>query len=193
MKKHNDYQREIEVRAELTDEEKVIYGKAIVFNERTVLFMQDGVDYGEIIDRNALDEADISDVFVKYNHNDGQMVVARSKNGSLKFDIRDDGVYVEIRPANTTAGNDTYELVRTGILTKMSFGFTISDQSYDSNTRTWTVRKIKKLYEVSAVPNPAYDGTTLYARRANELEDSRAKLEDLKRRAMAVYIKTKIN
>lgn len=193
IKKHNDYQHEIEVRAELNNDEKVIYGKAIVFNERTVLFTQEGLDYGEIIDRNALDEADISDVYVKYNHNDGTMVVARSKNGSLKFEIRDDGVYVEIRPANTTAGNDMYELVRTGILTKMSFGFTISEQSYDSNTRTWTVLKIKKLYEVSAVPNPAYDGTTLYARRANELEDSRAKLEDLKRRAMAVYIKTKIN
>ena len=47
--------------------------------------MQDGVDYGEIIDRNALDEADISDVYVKYNHNDGQMVVARSKKRLIEI------------------------------------------------------------------------------------------------------------
>ena len=51
----------------------------------------------------------------------GKWWLLEVKNGSLKFDIRDDGVYVEIRPANTTAGNDMYELVRTGILTKMSF------------------------------------------------------------------------
>jgi len=185
--KHRDYIHLIECRAEeLGDEkEKVIYGKAITYNERTKLFEIEGVSYYEIIDKDALVGADISDVFVKYNHNDGHMVVARTRNGSLN------GLYVEIRLANTTAGNDLYELVRAGIIDKMSFGFTITEQSYNETEHTWTVRKIKKLYEVSAVPNPAYDGTTLYARRAGEVETKRAELENFKVKAMALQIKTK--
>lgn len=195
--RHNDYIHLMECRAEEIgapgeEKEKVIYGKAITYNEKTELFEIDGDKYFEIIDRGALDTADISDVFVKYNHNDGQMVVARTRNGSLKLDNREDGLHVEIRVANTTAGNDLYELVRTGILDKMSFGFTIEEESFNQSERTWTVRKIKKLYEVSAVPNPAYEGTQLYARRAGEVETKRAELENLKSKAIALQIKTKI-
>ena len=192
---HNDYIHVMECRAEELAEtkEKVIYGKAITYNEKTKLFEIEGRSYYEIIDKEALKGADISDVFVKYNHNDGQMVVARSRNGSLILDNKEDGLYVEIRVANTTAGNDLYELVRTGIIDKMSFGFTIEEESYNKDESTWTVRKIKKLYEVSAVPNPAYEGTTLYARRAGEVETKRAELENLKSRALALQIKIKTN
>lgn len=190
----NDYLKMIECRSEETEDgRKVIRGKAIVFDEATKLFTIGGDDFYEIIERSALENADMSDVFVKYNHSDHMMVVARSKNGSLKMDCRDDGLYVEIEPVNTNAGNDLYEMVRTGLIDKMSFGFTIAEESYNELTRTWTVRSIKKLYEVSAVPNPAYEGTSLHARRAEEvesrlasLEEENLRVENLKVRAKAV-------
>jgi len=191
-RQHIDYIHLMEVRAEQKDGKKQIVGKAIVFDEKTKLFSIDGKDYYEIIDRHALDTADMTDVFVKYNHSDGQMVVARTKNGSLIIDIRDDGAWVTFEPANTSAGNDMYELVRTGVLDKMSFGFTIEEESFNETELTWTVRKIKKLYEVSAVPNPAYQGTTLYARRAGEVESRLAEVEAFRRKAEVLYILSKI-
>lgn len=195
IRQHIDYTHVMSVRSEITDGEKVIVGKAIVFNQKTKLFAIEGKDYYEIIDGRALDTADLSDVFVKYNHNDGVMVVARSKvkegPGSLKIDIQPDAAWVTIKPANTTAGNDMYELVRTEVLDKMSFGFTIEEESYNETEHTWTVRKIKKLYEVSAVPNPAYEATTLYARRAGEVESRLAEVESFRRKAEALYILSK--
>ncbi len=186
----NDYLKMIECRSEETDDgKKIIRGKAITFDETTKLFSIGGNDYFEVIERTALDNADMSDVFVKYNHSENVMVVARSKNGSLKLDKRDDGLYVEIEPANTTAGNDLYEMVRTGLIDKMSFGFTIAEESYNEDTRTWTVRSIKKLYEVSAVPNPAYEGTSLHARRADEVESRLADVESSKVEALRLRAK----
>lgn len=175
----NDYMRTItECRGEeLEDGKKIIRGKAICYDEATKLFSMGGNDYFEIIERGALDNADTSDVFVKYNHSDHAKVVARNKNGSLKLENREDGLYVEFEVANTQDGNDLYEMVRTGLIDKMSFGFTIAEESYNTETRTWTVRAIQKLYEVSAVPNPAYEGTSLHARRAGEVESRAAEVE----------------
>lgn len=197
--KHNDYVRVMQVRAldMATDsQDRIIEGKAIVFDEKTKLFTIDGVDYYEIIERNALAEADLRDVFVKYNHSDHQMVVARSKNGTLQIDIRDDGVWVKIRLANTTGGHDLYELVRRGDIDKMSFAFSLDsdkgDEVYDPKTHTWTVKRIRKVWEVSAVPFPAYEATTLYARRAGEVESRLAEVEASQRKATALYILSKI-
>ena len=191
--RHNDYMHFMEVRAaEVEDSaEMIIEGRAIVFNEKTKLFRMGDVDYFEIIDRGALDAADMSDIFVKYNHSEEQMVVARSKNGTLTVDIRDDGAWVTIKLANTTTGRDLYELVRRGDIDKMSFGFTIDEESYNETEHTWTVRKIKKLWEVSAVPFPAYEATTLYARRAGEVESRLAEVESFRRKAEALYILAK--
>lgn len=197
-RKHNDYNFIFEVRAEqMPEEDKILVGKAVPFNEKQKLFEQDGKDYNEIVDRNAFNNADMSDVFIKYNHENGQMVVARSRvksgRGSLKLEIRDDGLWVTFSPANTTAGNDLYELVKSGVLSKLSIGFTIRNQSYDGITRTWTIWEIDKLYEVSAVPNPAYDNTSLFARRSREVEIELEKMEFLKQRAKALELLIKIN
>ena len=54
-------------RAEEKDEYRV-RGTAVVFDTPTVLFEYDGVKYSEVIDRNAFDECDMSDVIFNYNH-----------------------------------------------------------------------------------------------------------------------------
>ena len=152
--------------------EMIIEGKAIVFEQETVLFKYNGVEYKEVIKKGALDNVDSSQCFLKFNHDDNQ-VVARTKNGTLELDIRDDGVYVRAKLANTTAGRDLHELVRTGIVDKMSFAFNQTEESYNEETRTWTIHKIGKLWDVAAVAHPAYEDTDLHARRLEEVEAKR--------------------
>lgn len=179
MFKHNDYRRLMQVRAQELDVEgdgkMIIEGKAVTFDEPTVLFKYDDIEYKEIIARGSFDEADTSQTFLKYNHSDNIMAMARTKNDTLKIDVRDDGVYIVAELANTTAGRDLYELVRRGDIDKMSFAFTIREESYDKEEHTWTVRKIDTLYDVAAVTVPAYENTELFARRFDDAEAHRSK------------------
>lgn len=191
--KHEDYKFIFNVRAEEQSTnneqtEKILIGKAVPFNEKQKLFDVDGLDYFEIIDRHAFDEADMSDIFLKYGHVDAQMVFARSKNETLKYEIRDDGLWLEIHLPNTTNANDLYELVKNGTLDKLSIGFSIAEQGYDEIERTWTVYKIKKLYEVSVVPHPAYENTSLFVKRAKDVEAKLAEMEFSKQKARAIQL-----
>lgn len=173
--RHNDYRHLMQVRAmDLNDDGKMIVrGKAISFDDPTVLFTYEGNDYTEIIEKGALDEADLNSAYLKYNHSSSIMAMARYKNGTLKIDRATGEIEAEL--ANTTSGRDLYELVRSGIIDKMSFAFTIEEESYNKEQRTWKVRKIGKVYDVAAVEVPAYENTDLFARRYGEVEANRRK------------------
>lgn len=178
MFRHNDYRHLMQVRifGETQDEGKMlIEGKAVTFDDPTVLFEYEGIEYKEIIAKGSFNEADLSHAYLKYNHSNNIMAMARYKNGTLKIDVRDDGVYIQAELANTTSGKDLYELVKRGDIDKMSFAFTIREESYDQKEHTWTVRKIDKLYDVAAVEVPAYENTELFARRYDEVEANRRK------------------
>jgi len=187
--KHKDLRREIEFRAlpqSDIDTSMIIEGKAIVYDEKTKLFSYGGNDYFEIIERGSLEGADLKDVFLKYNHTDNIMVMARSKNNTLEISEREDGVYIRATLAQTSAGKDLFELVRRGDIDKMSFAFSTAEEEYDEKERIWKVRKIKKLYDVAAVPVPAYDSTDIYARRKDELENRLLEVESLNLRKKRV-------
>jgi HK97 family phage prohead protease len=174
--RNRDYRHQVlELRALTLEGEStdmVIEGRAIVFDQETVLFKINGNEYKEVIKKGALDNCDSSQCFLKFNHDDNQ-VVARTKNRTLELDIRVDGVYIRAKLANTTAGRDLYELVKSGIVDKMSFAFNQTEESFNEETRTWTVHKIGKLWDVAAVAHPAYQDTDLYARRLEEVETKR--------------------
>jgi hypothetical protein len=179
INRHGNYMREfsgVHARSEGTETapKMIVEGQPIVFNQETILFTYEGIDYKEIIDTAALNNTDISECFLKFNHDDNH-VVARTKNKSLELEIKPEGVGIKAELVNTQAGRDMYELVRTGIIDKMSFAFTIEEESYNKETHTWTVRKIGKLYDVAAVAHPAYEQTEIYARRLGEVEASRKK------------------
>ena len=195
----NDLRREIQFRALGKDEkpeelkdEMIVEGKAITYDEKTKLFSMDGDDYFEIIERGALKETDVSDVFLKYNHSDNFMVLARTRNKTLSIEDREDGVYIRATLANTSEGKDLYELIKRGDVDKMSFAFTEKDGLFDEETRTWTVKNITKLYDVAAVTVPAYENTNIYAVRMNELENRKSELENLIMRKKRLSIKTQI-
>lgn len=200
MTKHNDYKHLVELRAKnLTDQENgklIVEGKAITYDDETVLFRDGEIEYKEIIKRGAFEGADLKDAFFKYNHDDNVMVMARYKNKTLEFEEREDGVYIRAELANTTAGHDLYELIKRGDIDKMSFAFTIKEESYDRETRTWTVAKIDKIYDVAAVPVPAYENTAIYARRFSDVETLKRKdmeLSELHRTEKIKEVKELLN
>lgn len=195
----NDLRREIQFRALGEDEkpeelkdEMIVEGKAITYGEKTKLFSMDGEDYFEIIEQGALKETDLSDVFLKYNHSDNFMVLARTRNKTLSIEDREDGVYIRATLANTSEGKDLYELIKRGDVDKMSFAFTEKDGVFDEETRTWIVKNITKLYDVAAVTVPAYENTNIYAVRMSELENRKSELENLLKRKKRLSIKTLI-
>lgn len=175
----SDYHRLMQVRA-IGDAEKnemILEGRAVVFDEATILFTWNGVDYKEIIRKGAFDATDYTNCFFKYNHSDQVMPMARFKNGSLTFEIRSDGLYFRATLVDTQSARDLYKLVQEGIIDKMSFSFTIQEESYDVIEHTWTVLKIDRLFDVAAVNIPAYDSTSLYARRFDDVEARRKEVE----------------
>ena len=145
-------------RTEEKDEYRV-RGTAVVFDTPTVLFEYDGVKYSEVIDRNAFDECDMSDVIFNYNH--GGKVVARLRNKTLTLTIDERGLHMEADLGGTQAGRELYEEIDGGYVDKMSFSFSVRESKYDSVTHTRTITKVKKLYDVSAVDIPAYKDTEI--------------------------------
>lgn len=143
-------------------QEMIVEGQAVTFESETTLFKCGDTEYKEVIDRNAFNEADISDVIFNYNHSG--KVVARTRNNTLKLNIDSNGLNIEARLDGTEEGRRLYEEIKGGYIDRMSFCFTIKEESYNQETHTWRVLKIDKLYDVSAVDIPAYDTTSISAR-----------------------------
>ena len=148
-----------------------VKGTAVVFDTPTVLWEYEGVKYCEVIDRHAFDGADMSDVIMNYNH--GGKVVARRRNGTLVINIDERGLHIEADLSGTTAGRELYEEIDGGYIDKMSFSFSVLEDSYNRDTHTRTITKVKKLYDVSAVDLPAYQETSISSRSFFEGEHSK--------------------
>lgn len=168
------------------DEEKGFYaeGYAIVFDRPTVLFEDGGIEYREVIDRHALDETDMEDVIFNYDHTG--KIMARTRNDTLWLTVDEKGLFTRMRLDGTQAGREMWEEIKKGYVDRMSFQFSIDPayDDYDPEAHLWTIRKIKRLYDVSAVSFPAYEQTSLDARKraVQELEDQRrAQAEKQKR------------
>jgi hypothetical protein len=167
---------EFNIRAlENNDGENDLYveGYAATFDQPTVLMEYDGVEYKEQIDDKAFDEADMSDVIFNYNH--GGKVMARTRNKTLQLTLDEKGLYVRAKLDGTDEGRKLYEEINGGYIDRMSFAFTVAEESYDRDNHTRTIRKVKKLYDVSAVDIPAYDSTSISARSFFEAEAEKEK------------------
>jgi len=150
----------------------LLRGTPIIFDTPTCLYEWDGVKYYEIIDRHALDESDMSDFIFNYNHSG--RVYARNRNGSLKYAIDNSGLNTDIFLDGDDEGHrQLYRDIKSARVDKMSFSFVTREAKYDSQTRTRTVLKIKKLYDVSAVDFPAYEEAAISARSFFEEEHSK--------------------
>lgn len=146
------------------DGEYRVDGYATTFDTPYLLWEDGDRKYYERVDRNALDGADISDVIFQYDHQG--KVFARRSNGTLTLDTDDHGLHIIADLSGSQAGRELYEEIKAGLITRMSWGFVVADDDFDRETRTRTIRKIKKVYDVSAVSIPANDDTIITARNA---------------------------
>lgn len=151
-------------REEKSDEPSyIVEGYATTFDKPYVLFEDyDGTKYYEVIDRHALDNADMSDVIMQYDHNG--RVFARNSNNTLQLDLDGTGFKVTADLSRTELAKGLYEDIAAGMITKMSWAFVVTKDAYDQKTRTRTVLEVKKVYDVSAVSIPANDDTMIAAR-----------------------------
>ena len=173
---------EMQFRA-VEDEEQpfVVEGYATTYDDPYTLFEYDGIKYQEKIDRDALAGADMGDVIFLYNHEG--MVFARQSNGTLELSSDERGLHVRADLSSTEDSRRMYESIKAGLVTQMSWAFTINAEEYDERTHTRTINSVKKVYDVSAVSIPANPNTDISARSfwdgviAEEQEKRRRDLE----------------
>lgn len=92
-----------------------------------------------------------------WNH-DSSNPLASTRNGSLQLTEDNIGLKVTATLPDTTLGRDIAELVRTGVIDSMSFGFSVKRDSWSKDGQTRYLEDVT-LYEVSLVSTPAYEGT----------------------------------
>jgi uncharacterized protein len=114
-----------------------------------------------------------------WNH-DSSNPLASTRNGSLQLVEDERGLKVTATLPDTTLGRDISELVRTGVVDSMSFGFSVKKDSWSSDGQTRYLEDVT-LFEVSLVSTPAYESTagTVSVRSINpdQLADALLKLE----------------
>lgn len=204
--RYHDYRRLMEVRAEEIagegDHDLVLTGTPVIFDQSYFLFRWNGKDIYEVIERGSFDEADYSDVPVKYNHGDSRGTPARTtsktERGRLTISVLPDRVEVRMNLLPTSGGKDLYMEVSSGTVSQMSWAFTEEHNSEriveEEDRITFYVRKVTRVFDVSAVDFGANPQTSIYARRRGDLDLRAATLDERKRQALLnkINIFTKI-
>ena len=156
---------DLQFRAEDTEDGKMeIKGYAAVFNS------PETYGYTEVIADTAFDEADMSDVVLRYNHNDSFMVLARTRNKSLELNVDEKGLFIDATlQDDITDHKNIFNAIKSGLIDKQSFAFVVDEDEYDYDTDTRTITKIGKVFDVSVVDQPFYNATDVsVARNQND-------------------------
>jgi HK97 family phage prohead protease len=106
------------------------------------------------------------DITLQTEH-DTRNLLGRMAAGNLTLSVDEYGLRFAVVLPNTGLARDTLELVRTGILRGVSFGFSQPIDSWDRSggDRVRTVKRLK-LHEVSLVAHPAYGASSVSSTRA---------------------------
>ncbi len=180
--KKNYEQRLIEIRAVENGDKMTIEGYAITY-DNPATHEYGARKFTETIKRGALDGTDMKDVPLRYNHNDNVMIMARTRNKSLRLIKDDKGLLIQADLIDTQSNRDLYKGIQGGLIDKMSFAFTVADGgdtwNFGEKETTREVKNIAKLYDVSVVDTPFYDSTSIYARSLELLEGEERRLDSL--------------
>lgn len=164
------------------DTDYYVEGYASTFNDPYPIFCDfAGNEYMEVISPDAFRDADMSDVILQYDH-EGR-VYARNSNGSLIVEPDEHGLFIAADLSRSQSARDLYEEIAAGLITRMSWAFTVAADEFDRETRTTTITRVKKVFDVSAVSLPADPNTEISARNMlnGEIEQTR---QELQRRRM---------
>lgn len=176
-----------------------VEGYATTFEDPYVLFEDcDGWKYVEVIERGAFEGADMSDVILQYDHSG--YVYARTSNGSLVVEPDDHGLFIAADMGRTTHAREMHEDIAAGNVTRMSWAFIPVEESYEEDREnrvlTTRIKRVSKVFDVSAVSMPADPNTEISARRlldgaieARKLRESQLVAATRKRREIAMRAK----
>ena len=176
------------------DTEYYVEGYATTFDDPYVLWEDEGVQYKEVIDRHALDGADLSDVIMQYDHG-GRVFARTGKSNTLLIEPQEHGLFMAADLSKTEQARSMHEDIAAGLVTKMSWAFTVQEDSYDRDTHTRRILKIRKVYDVSAVSFPANPSTDISARswldgviEAEKAERLAAQAAERRKQRLRVYL-----
>ena len=176
------------------DTDYYVEGYATTFEDPYVLWEYDGVQNKEVIDRHALDGADLSDVIMQYDHG-GRVFARTGKSNTLLIEPQEHGLFMAADLSKTEQARSMHEDIAAGLVTKMSWAFTVQEDSYDRDTHTRRILKIKKVYDVSAVSFPANPSTDISARswldgviEAEKAERLAAQAAERRKQRLRVYL-----
>ena len=160
MNQNREY-RTMELRIQKNEDEEQSYmveGYASTFDTYKLATI-DGKDYFERIEPTAFDNADLSDVVFRIDH-EGK-VYARTSAGTLEVWTDEHGLANRTDLSKTEKAREIFADIAAGNYPQMSFAFHVADDDYDKKTRTRIIREIDKVYDVSPVTFPANPYTEL--------------------------------
>lgn len=188
IKSDREY-RSMELRATRLDEDVnentyMVDGYATTFDSPYELYREGKYIVMEQVDRHAFDETYMEDTIFQYDHSG--MVYARTRNDTLKLELNDHGLKVIADLSSTEASRGVWDAIDKGLIDRMSFAFTVTGDSYEEEEQengdiivTRTIKKIGRLYDVSAVSFPANEQTSISARSHLDGEIKRLEAERL--------------
>lgn len=160
MNQNREY-RTMELRIQKNEGEEpsyIVEGYASTFDTYKLATI-DGTDYFERIEPTAFDNADLSDVVFRVDH-EGK-VYARTSAGNLEVWADEHGLANRTDLSRTEKAREIYADIAAGNYPQMSFAFHVANDDYDKKTRTRIIREIDKVYDVSPVTFPANPYTEL--------------------------------
>jgi len=192
MRQTRSMQTDLTTRADEDGKDMVIEGYFAVFNSETELWP----GAFEEIAPGAFDNTLSNDIRALINHDTG-LVLGRNKAGTLELKADSRGLWgsIRINPNDSDAVN-LYERVKRGDVDQCSFGFNILNEEADyrdDGTVKWKIKEVD-LHEVSVVTFPAYEETSVQARKAEVERYRQRQLEQrkhqLKERMKKIGFKT---
>ena len=181
--------------------EYIVRGYATTFDDPYVLYEDRDIILREIVDHDALANANMDDVIMQYDHQG--RVFARTGNRTLAIAPDAHGLATEADLGGTDLGRGVYQEIQGGYSTKMSWAFTVDRDEWRSEPspdgrkiETRVIKSVRKVYDVSVVSIPANDATEISARSLADgaikrLAEERRKELELRKRKMLMEERVK--
>ena len=160
MKQNREYRNmELRFKEEENSDSYIVEGYASTFESYKLMTSEDGTDYFERIEPTAFDDADLTDVVFRVDH-EGR-VFARSSAGTLEVWADEHGLANRTDLSRTQKARELFDDIKAGNYPQMSFAFTVAEDHYDRATHTRIIDRIAKVFDVSPVSFPANPTTEL--------------------------------
>lgn len=184
---------ELQFRAVEENDKRFIEGYAALFNSRSKLLAG---SFYEVIERGAFDDvlrSDSLNVVAVFNHDDSK-ILGRNTSGTLELRSDEKGLWYRVEVPDTPTGNEVYSLIKRGDLFQNSFRFRVAEDGWkeegmkdeDGETRSLiTITKVSDLRDVSVVTWPAYEETSVYARKDEEEKEKGS--EEAEEKSLTIY------